>query len=403
MSDISKTFSRSLGRSVLAIAAVALALTLGACAGKDKGSPKGASQHGVSVVGLPRAAGGIVARVGPISITQGAYERWFAADVATEQAAFRVAPIPPRFTACVEHVRHAISALEGNAPMPSEAEVQSKCADQYHETRQRVLDRLITNEWIVGAAKELGVKLSNLVVKRSLFEFKRTQFSSEAGYLAFLRETHQTEGDLLFQRRIALLTEAIRARLKSKVGVFTPRRVAAYYRTHRALYTEPETRDLHIAHTKTLREALGARREIASGKSFAEVVAHRHLEEPIYSKDGFVRGLKPHAYSQLPLNNAIFSAEPGTLSRPVHITLGYYVFEVTRVHPSHVKPLSAVAAKIKSEVPASLQQHALAAFIAQWRERWTARTVCAPGFVVRRCRQYKVTASTPRDDEASFD
>lgn len=401
MSRITQALRGPIGRCAPALAAVWLSLALVACGGGGDGS-RGTPQHGISVAGLPRAPEGVVARVGPISITQAEYERWFAADVATEQAAFRVAPIPPRFTACVEHLRGAIAALKKGVPIPKKSELERKCSDQYRETRQRVLDRLITNEWIVGAAAELGVKLSNLVAERSLYEYKHTQFPSEAAYRAFLRETHQTEGDLLFQRRISLLGEAIRARLKAGVGAFTPSRFAAYYRAHRSLYTDPETRDLHIVHTKTLREALKARREIASGKSFAKVVADLHLEEPIYSKHGFVRELKPHAYSQLPLNNAIFSAPTGKLSRPVHITLGYYVFEVTHVHPPHVKPLAAVRAKIEREVPASLQQRALARFIAQWRKHWTAQTVCAPGFVVRRCRQYKVTAATPRDDEYTF-
>jgi hypothetical protein len=380
------------------IVAVLLALALGAC-GSGRASHEDSSSQGISVAGLPRAPEGIIARVGPISISQATYDRWFAADVATEQPAFRVVPVPPRFTACIDHLQKAIERLKRTV---SHGELKKKCSDQYRDARQRVTNRLLTNEWIVGAAEELGVRVSKLAAEKSLGEYKRTQFSSEAGYRAFLRETHQTEGDLLFQRRIELLTEGIRARLNAKVGTFTPARVAAYYRSHRGLYTDPETRTLHIVRTETLEEALKARREIASGKSFAKVVAGVHLEQPIYSKNGFVPVLKPHGYSQLRLNNAIFSAKPGKLSRPVRITLGYYVFEVTKVHPAHVKPLSAVRAKIEKEVPASMQRDALASFVKQWREHWRAQTLCSPGFVVERCRQYKITANTPRDDEYTF-
>jgi foldase protein PrsA len=386
-----------------ALALAALSLLLVSCGGATKKPGQGSSQSGISIAGLPRAPEGIVVRVGPIAITQATYERWFAGNVATEVPAFRVAPIPPHFTACIDHIRHAIEGLQKHVPAPSRAELKSKCADQYQESQQRVLNQLITNEWVVGAAKELGVKLSNAVVERSLDEDKRKQYPSEASYRAFLQEAHQTEGDLLFQKRIALLSEAIRARLKARVGAFTPSRVAAYYRAHLGLYAEPETRDLHIVRTETLREALKARREIASGKSFAKVVASVHVPQAIYSKNGFVRGLKPHAYTQPPLNDAIFSAKPGELSRPIHITLGYYVFELTKVHAAHEKPLSEVRAKIEHDVPASMQRHALAAFIAQWRKHWTAQTVCAPGFVVRRCREYKVTSTTPHDDEYTLD
>jgi foldase protein PrsA len=403
MSRVTEAHPRPRVFAALAIAAAMSALLFAGCGSKGNASEHASSNQAISVAGLPRAREGIVARVGPISITQATYERWFAADVGTEQPAFRVAPIPPDFTACVDHIQRVIKELGRSSPAPSRANLKSKCAEQYNETRQRVLDRLITNEWIVGAAEELGVRLSNAVVERSVDELKRTQYPSIASYRASLRETHQTEGDLLFQTRIRLLSEAIRARLKEKVGVFTPARVAAYYRAHLGLYTEPETRDLHIVRTETLHDALKARREIASGKSFAKVVADLHVAQPIYSKNGFVHELKPHAYSQRPLNDAIFSAEPGKLSRPIQITLGYYVFELTKVHPPHVKPLSAVRAMIEKEVPASMQQHALASFVAQWRRHWSAQTVCSPGFVVRRCRQYKVTASTPRDDAYSLD
>lgn len=403
MSPTSGPPRRPLGLFALTLVLTALASILVACGGAGKHSGQGASRRATSIEGLPRAPEGIVARVGAIAITQATYERWFAANVATEVPAFRVAPIPPDFTACIVHVRHTIEALEKRVPVPSKAALKSKCADQYRESRELVLNRLITNEWIVGAAEELGVKLSNAVAERSLDEEKRTQYPSEAAYRAFLREARETEGDLLFQKRIALLSEAIRARLKARVGAFTPSRIAAYYHAHRELYAEPETRDLHIVRAETLSDALKARRQLASGESFAKVAAALHTAQPIYSENGFVRGLKPHAYTQPPLNDAIFSAKPGELSRPVHITLGYYVFELAKVHPSHERPLSQVRAKIVSEVPASLQKRALGSFIARWRKHWAAQTVCPPGFVVRRCREYKVTSATPPDDEYTLD
>jgi parvulin-like peptidyl-prolyl isomerase len=384
-----------------AIAALALVLFLGACGGGAKAPAKDSSRRSTSVADLPQAPGGIVARVGPIVITQAAYERWFAEDVSTEQEAFRVPPVPPYFTACIGNLRHALASQ--SLKVPAQAELVSKCRRQYEETKSRTLNRLITNEWVVSAAEELGLKLSKALVEHKVEEFKRTQFPSEAGYQAYLRESHQTNGDVLFQARVELLGDAIRARIKAKVGAFTPARTAAYYRAHMSAYTEPEERDLHILRVETLAIAAKARQEIASGKSFAKVIASLHLKEPVSSKNGLVLGLKPHVYSQPPLNNAIFSARPGSLSRPVHISLGWYVFEVTKVHASHVKPLSAVSRSIKAEVLPKLQQQALASFIANWRTQWSSRTVCAPGFIARRCRQYKVTASTPPDNAYALD
>jgi parvulin-like peptidyl-prolyl isomerase len=380
------------------IAALALVLLLSACGGDAKGPVKKSSQRSASVADLPQAPGGIVARVGPIAITQAAYQRWFAGDVSTEQEAFRVPPVPPYFTACIDNLRRASAAASESANAPSQAELKGKCRQQYEETKTRTLDTLITDEWVVSAAEELGLKLSRSLVEHKLEEFRLEQFPSEARYQAYLRETHQTNGDVLFKTRVELLGEAIRARIRARVGAFTPARTAAYYRAHISAYTEPKERDLHILRADTLAVALKARQEIASGKSFARVTASLHLKEPDYSKNGLVLGLKPHGYSQLPLNDAIFSARPGSLSHPVHTSLGWYVFEVTKLHASFVKPLSAVSRSIKADVLPKLQQQALASFITNWRKQWSSRTVCASGFIVRRCGQYKVTASTPPDN-----
>jgi hypothetical protein len=392
------------GRSFTTVLTTLLLGTmLVSCGGSGKEDSGTTSSHRIaSAASLPRAPEGIVARVGPISITQATFSRWFTAEVSTEVPALRTVPVPPDFTACIDHLRQAFEDSGRELSIPSHAVAKSKCATQYQETKARVLNGLITGEWVVGAAEELGLKLGEPIVELKLMEANHKQFPSEAGYRAFLRETGQTNGDVLFKTRVKLLEEAIRTRLKEQVGVFTPGRAAAYYNAHRASFAEPETRDLHIVRVETLAAALKAKSEIASGSSFAKVVASVHVPQPIFSKNGLVQGLKPHAYSQPALNDAIFSAKPGELSDPVQITLGYYVFEITKIHTPRVKPLSAVSAKIKSEVPKILQEQALTAFTGRWRKHWLAQTVCAPGFIVRRCRQYKVTASTPKDDANAF-
>jgi foldase protein PrsA len=387
---------------VVALTTLLLAMMLVACGGGAKDSTGSVSDQTASASSLPRAPGGVLARVGPISITQATFDRWFAADVSTELPEFRTIPVPPDFTACIDHLLQTLKHSGQKVPVPSRATVKGKCADQYQQSKARVLNELITSEWVVGAAEELRLKLSESIVELKLMEDNHKQFPSEAAAQAFLRESGQTKGDVLFRTRVELLEEAIRARLNEKVGPFTPARIAAYYNAHRADFAEPEARDLHIVRVETLGAALKARSEIASGASFAKVVASVHVPQPIYSKNGLIHGLKPHVYSQPPLNNAIFSAKPGVLSHPVHITLGYYVFEVTKIHPPRSKPLAAVSAKIKSEVPKKLQEHALAAFIARWRKHWSPQTVCAPGFIVRRCKQYELTPSTPKDDAYTF-
>jgi parvulin-like peptidyl-prolyl isomerase len=359
----------------------------------------------VSVAGLPSAPEGIVARVGPYTITQAAYEHALAAEVDAEPPATRVVPVPPGFAACVSHRKAAAAATTtaDNASATSPAALERECQKQYETLRETVLDRLITNEWLIGGGRELGLKVGEAEVRQNIAEFKKRNYPTEAKFRGYLTSSGQTPGDLIFQTRVEFLSQGIRNAIKQKVGAFPDSRIAAYYNAHKRLYVVPETRDFEIARTKTRGEALRVKREIASGKSFSTVVKRLPLKQPIFSKAGLVKNLKSGVYNEPPLNDAIFRARPGVLSGPIRIFLGWYVFEVKRIHPSRQKPLSEVEASIEKTLPEKLQQQALVAYIKAWRKRWTARTDCAANYVVRRCKQFKVTSSTPPEDAYTLD
>ena len=145
-----------------------------------------------------------------------------------------------------------------------------------------------------------------------------------------------------------------------------------------------------------------AKREIASGKSFATVAKKIPLQQPIFSKDGAVLNYEPGMYREEPLDHAIFAAKPNVLSGPVAINLGYYVFEVKRTYPAQQKTLAQSEAAIKAELPQSLYLQALTSFITKWRERWTAQTDCQPGYVVPKCSQYKLPAGSSPEAEDPY-
>jgi len=386
------------------MAAVGASFVLASCGGashttSSSASPPAPDPPPVSASALPAAPEGVVARVGPYTITQAAYNHAFAAEVDSEPSEKRAVPVPPDFTACISHLKAAATA---GAPT-SRASLKQECQKQYESLKERALDRLITNEWVIGAAKEIGFKVPEGAVEQNIAEFKRRNFPTEKKLHAYLLSIGQTLGDLIFQTRVEFSAEAIRRAIKRKVGSFPQARIVNYYDAHKSRYVVPENRDLQIVRTDTRAQALGAKREIASGKSFASVVKKLGLKQPIFSKEGLVLGLKSGVYSEPVLNTAIFTAHLNKLSGPVHISLGYYVFQVKRVHARRQKSLAEVEAGIKSKLPEKLQEQALAAYVAAWRARWSARTSCAPGYVVRRCKQYRVTASSPPDDAYTLD
>ena len=111
------------------------------------------------------------------------------------------------------------------------------------------------------------------------------------------------------------------------------------------------------------------------------------------------------------LPDAIFAAKPGVVSGPVYVDVvnelllptshdiqsvdGYYVFEVKRVIPKHLKPFAQFKKSLSEELPEQLRQQTIAAWVAPWRAKWEAKTSCSPGFVIAKCSEYKRLPTEP--------
>ena len=181
------------------------------------------------------------------------------------------------------------------------------------------------------------------------------------------------------------LAEKIRHLLAARTEHLTAAQVAAYYDAHRSQFGTPPRRALYIARARSEAEALKVKREIVSGRSFASVVKGLPLEQPIFTKDGFLADYEPNLYSEPPLNNAIYAAKPNVVAGPVRISLGYYVFEVKRLIPAVPEPFKQAQATIRAQLPNELYKQALRTFVARSRARWRSKTKCRAGYVVAKC------------------
>jgi foldase protein PrsA len=77
------------------------------------------------------------------------------------------------------------------------------------QRRDQVMQFLVQHEWVKGEAADLGVKVSDAEVRRSYDQQKEQSFPQDADFRRFLRESGQTEEDLLLQVRVDLLTNGI--------------------------------------------------------------------------------------------------------------------------------------------------------------------------------------------------
>jgi foldase protein PrsA len=324
-----------------------------------------------------------VARVGPYSITGATFNRFLGAELRSEPASERL--VPPDFGACVAHLE-AESAAIGEHP-PARSQLRNECQTRYQKLLQRVLDDLITNAWRIGGARQLGVPIRAREVKASLDRYRHDNFSSAAQFRRFL--AGRTLADIMLETRAKLASEAIRRAIKERVRPITRAQITSYYELHEFQYLVTAERDLKIARTETEASAAKVKAEIASGKSFASVVRKLRTWQALYSNEGLVLALQPHAYGEPTLNQAIFTATPGVLTGPIGTWYGYFVFEVTKIRFEREKPLTDVQASIRRRLARMVQEQALVGFIKQWRATWVARTDCNPGDVVPDCRQFK--------------
>ena len=259
------------------------------------------------------------------------------------------------------------------------------------QLREEALQRYILGDWMFGAARELGVDVSGKAFDERFAAELKSTFHTPARYHAYLARAGRTEADERFQVRLGLDSEAVRAAIQRSVAPVTAARVREYYERHKDQYFFQQTRNLEIAATQTRAQAQDVRRKISSGESFARVVAGLHSLQATLSSHGLVEGLPRGYYKEPSLDHAIFTARPGVLTGPIKTVIGYFVFRLLKVNAAYQEPLAKVAPTIKAYLPKELAGLALESYIAKWRAKWIARTVCTPKYVIRKCREYKTT------------
>lgn len=383
--------SRLLKFGAALVAAVGLAACGGAASSKSVSTIAGSTTDPPTVVADPDP-GRVVARVGDSAITAATVDHWLTVEERRKHL------VPPRFTECIASLGAATTAAK--LARPSQAQLLSSCKELDQQLLDTALERYIVGDWVIGAARELGVDVTGQTFEREFASALKTSFHTQAALHSYMaRLGGVTLADERFQVHDALDQNAIRAAIKRSVGAITANRVREYYDQHKSQYFYPETRDLEIAGTTTRAAAVAIRNKIASGQSFASVVKTLSSPQPVKANEqGLVVGLPPGYYKEPSLNHAIFTAKPGVLSGPIKTEIGYYVFKVKSTSHAVQLSLGAVAALIKAILPEALARQALVDYIKAWRAKWTARTDCTRGYVIRKCRQFKVPVTAGPED-----
>jgi foldase protein PrsA len=328
-------------------------------------------------------------------ITKDAYGHWLGVAAASSSATGEktTLPDPPKYTACIAHLKATTAKPAKGQKEPTEATLKSQCEQQYKSLQQEVLGFLISSSWVIGEAKSLGVKLTDKEVESQFLHIKHQQFPKAAEFEKFLASSGQTVSDLLLRVKLNLLSQKIQQKIAKQKPTVTEAEAQKYFNEHQSNYGTPEHRNVEIILTKTEAQAQSAKKEVEGGKSFASVAKKVSIDPTSKAKGGLITEAIKGAQEKN-LDNALFTAQVNQLGGPLKTQFGYYVYEVLSTKAGTQQPFSKVKESIKQTLASTGQQKALSSFIKNFKTKWQKRTDCRTGYVVADCKQYKAPKTT---------
>jgi foldase protein PrsA len=347
------------------------------------------------VAGCGGVPGNAVAEVDGNTIEKSAYDHWFT--VASKSSApgqAAAAPKPPDYKECIAAKRKTTPKPAKGQPKVTDDQLKTQCKQEYEQIRDQVLQLLISFQWLEGEAEEQEIKVSDGEVKKSFDQQKKQSFPKDADYQKFLKDSGQSEEDIMLQVKADLLASKIRDKVVKGKDKVTDEQIEDFYNKNKARFAQPERRDLLVVLTKGKAKAQAARKALAGGQSWKAVAKKFSIDEASKAQGGKLPA-QAKGTLEKQLDEAVFKAEKGQLSGPVKTQFGHYLFEVTKVQKASQQTLAQAKETIRQTLQSQNQQKALEEFSKKYSERWKEKTDCREGYVIQQCKQGPKATPTP--------
>jgi foldase protein PrsA len=191
-------------------------------------------------VGLAACGGGLsgdaVAQVGADSISKATLEHWTSVEFVTDRESNAqqpvpagVVPDPPRYTACIAHLRPSAQAATKSQPQSSTARLRRECERSYQTVQQHVLNVLIVFDWQIEEAAHQHLKLTDAEVKQQYKRFIHERFPNQGELQRYLTNTGESLSDELLRMKIDLIGTKLTDKALAKLGgINTPQQQQAF-------------------------------------------------------------------------------------------------------------------------------------------------------------------------------
>lgn len=286
-----------------------------------------------------------------------------------------------------EHALEQAAAQAGvnKTPKPGEP--------QYDELEETALNALFEAIWLRGFAEEKGIPApSKKEVNKEFKKLKDESFQSPKEYRDFLKEAKFTRKDVRERVELQILSTNLQTQLTEEIPKPSQGEIEDYYEAAKeAQFTQQASRDVRLVVNKNREKAKQAR--VALGKDNSEQnwkkVAKKYSEDPATKEIGGLQEGVTEGTLEEPLDEAVFNAPEGQVEGPLDAQRGFTVFEVTNVNPEQVQELKEVEAQIEGTIAQQTEQEYFTELIGMFNDLWTARTVCADGYLTQRCSNFK--------------
>jgi foldase protein PrsA len=344
--------------------------------------------------------GNAIASVDGNSVNKTEFNHWLGIVAKSSGQANAVVPDPPNFTKCVAAKRKVTPAPGKGKPKVTDGQLKTQCQTEYNALRDQVVGLLVTYRWVQGEAKDRKVSVTDAEVQKSFESQKKQSFPKEADYQKFLKQSGQTQDDILLRVKIDLLFSKIRNQvIKGKDNV-TDAQLQSFYNKNKSRFSTPETRDLLVVLTKNQAQAKQARAAIQKGQPWAKVAKQYSIDQASKSQGGKLANQAKGSLEKS-LDAAVFSAGKGKLVGPVKTQFGWYVFKVTGITKATTQSLDQAKATIKQTLASQNQQKALDSYITGFKKRWRDKTECRKGYTTSDCSNGPKPTPTPTAAEGA--
>ena len=290
------------------------------------------------------------------------------------------------------------------SPTTTDEQYKDQCKQEYDQLRDQVLSLLTSFEWIEGEAEEQGIKVTDAEVKKSFDQQKKQSFPKDADYQKFLKDSGQTEQDVMQRVKLDLLSNKIRDKVDQGQG-------QGLRRPDRGLLRQ-EQGALRAA--RAARPAGRPDQERGEGQGGQGGARERRVLEVRRQEVLDRRGLQGagrqaaragQGHAREGARRGRLQGREGRVVGPVKTQFGYYVFEVDKVPKASQQTLEQAKETIRQTLQSQNQQKALDKFVKDFQKKWKERTECREGYVTQQCKNAPKPTPTPtrRRDPAAAD